>query len=141
MTVLTILGVLLYIAVIVALGSRINAMVYKQYKFDLFDETSIFTYMFAFVIGFFGVISFESALKVNGGDTLNGILMMAIALIIILSHLIYNLKRTPSILVGVGVSVMQLIGYMLITPVILIIFAIAVALVSQTKPVWVINND
>lgn len=75
----------------------------------------------------------------TGSDWLNGAIVMAIGVIILLAVMVNNFLSTPRVCAIAG-SLAQLILYVPITIGAVIIVILFVAWASQTKPVYTING-
>lgn len=134
MTVLAILGVLAVVFAIYMYVMYINKISINKYKYEFFSKSNLFFITIAYALIAFGVNLYYEAIN-NQGDILNGKLLIAIGIIIILFTLYIHIKNT-SFLFGVYYGLIQLIIYI---PAGLISFLIAFfifAWAMETRPVY-----
>lgn len=137
MFVLKVIGVIVSLCLLFLLMFRLNIYTFNKYKYEFFTQTSFGIYMVIYCGIFFGYRSYENALRVNG-DELNGILIIAIALLIFIAVLINNIKST-SFYFGIAFTTVQSLLYIPICIVGFFALLAAVAFFSQTKPVYRVN--
>ena len=133
MLVLKIIGVIVFLFLVYLLMEKLNDYTFKKYTYEFFTETNIGIYM-----AIYGGLFFGRKWYLEGDDPLNGILVIAIALIIFIFVVIRNIKRT-SFLFGFFFSFIQAVLYIPISMVGFLLLIGAIAFFSQTKPVYRIN--
>lgn len=107
-----------------------------HYKFFTMEHSAAMVISYGLI--FFGNGNMQSALR-DHGDALNGALVIAIGVAILIGVIVNNFKKTPKKLALIG-TVLQIILYVPIAIGALIIAAAMVAYFSQTKPVYSINS-
>jgi hypothetical protein len=73
------------------------------------------------------------------GDWLNGAIVMGLGIIILILTIVNNFKKTPRRIAILG-SIVQLLLYIPFTLVAIITIAAALAVASQIKPVYTLND-
>lgn len=106
---------------------------HAHYEFFTMDHSLAMVFSYALI--FFGYHWLQ-----NGNDELNGAIVMGIGILILLWIMINNFIKAPRYFAIIG-SLLQLIFYIPIAIGAVIIVFVMMAWVSQTKPVYVINND
>lgn len=107
-----------------------------RYKFFTMEHSAAMVISYGLI--FFGNSNMQEALK-NHGDALNGALVIAIGVAILIGVIVNNFKKTPKKLAIIG-SIFQLILYVPIAMGAVIIAAVMLAWFSETKPVYNINS-
>lgn len=138
MTVLKIIGVLVFCFCLLILIVYINKKTYTKYKFELFDSDSFFFYLVSFGLCIYGLILYDDAVRSNG-DELNGILLVAFAVIILIKFLYQNIKYT-SFFVGIFLTILQIIIHIPLVIFSLVTFLVALLVLSNIKPVYTVNQ-
>jgi len=138
MTVLYILGTLLVIALIFVLVEKINAFSISNYNYEFFTWGNLFFTTTAYLSIFYGRKWYLSALVTDNGDTLNGVVLIVIGVLMLLGLLITHMKSTNFIF-GFAVGFLQLALYVPASVASVLAFIMAAAWLSETKPVVNLN--
>jgi len=138
MTVLYILGVLLVIAIIFALVGKINDFSESRYNYEFFTWGNLFFTTVAYALMYFGRDWYLSELVLKDGDTLNGVVLIVIGVLMILGLLLTHIKST-NFFFGLIVGLAQLALYIPASVASIFAFFIAAAWLSETKPVVNLN--
>lgn len=138
MTVLTIIGILLAAFIVYVLVDMFNDYTYKKYKYEFFAVESFIAIAISYALLFFGNKWYSSAL-ISAGDTLNGIILISLSIIILLVIIYKNFKQT-SFFIGLVGTIFQMAVYVVLTIVGIFALFIMLAFLAQTKPVYNLNN-
>lgn len=147
MLILKIIGVVLAAAAIFGSLWAFNQHCQKKFSYRFFNSASAFATALAIGLGYGGYNWRESAIT-QGGDPLNGLILMIFGVIVAAVLIYFNFKKT-NVLYGVGGTVIQLIVFSILTYFLLIIGFIAIFLAilfagaigsGAIKPVYVINR-
>lgn len=138
MTVLKIIGVFLLVGLIYFFITKINSFSYKNYKYGFFSSELFFLYCIIYALLFFGYDLYMDAAKVNG-DILNGILLFAFGVILLITRLVLNIKIAKFFL-GLFFTIVQFIIFMPIALGGLIILMVILLIATQVKPVYNVNS-
>ncbi|MGB5868054.1 MAG: hypothetical protein WBG69_09315 [Arcobacteraceae bacterium] len=138
MTVLTILGLvigafILYLSVI-----KFNEYTQEHFRYLFFEMKSFVAIGISYAFLFFGNIWYQNALK-DGGDILNGIILIVIAVIVILALIFRNFYETDFV-TGLFGSLFQLSIYVVCTIVGAYVLFVLFALAVQARPVYSIDS-
>lgn len=136
MFILTLIGILLAALAVYLFIEWFNTYSSKEGKYRFFTAEHTMAFVGSYLMIFFG---YQLMQKQWMGDSLNGAIILAIGVIVLILTLINNFKSTHRSLAIKG-SIAQLILYIPITVVGLLILAAAVAFFAQTKPVYSINS-
>lgn len=136
MFILSILGVLLSAAAVYGFIEWFNTYSHKEGQYKFFSSEHTMAYVASYLLILFGYKMIENHWR---DDSLNGIIVLAIGIIILILTILNNFKSTKRSLAIKG-TLAQVILYVPITVVGLIILAAAVAFFAQTKPVYNINS-
>ena len=117
---------------------EVNEYTMKKYSYEFFNWGNYFASAAGYGFIYFGNNWYTDALK-NGGDLLNGELLVLIGFILIVSVVTYNVKMT-SILIGLTLSIIQLILYIGFAIAGFFILIMAIAFFAQIRPVYSINE-
>jgi len=139
MLVLKILIAIIIVVVLALIIKSINNYTIKKYNYDFFNYGNLILISIAYFGAFFGYKWYINALHTHA-DTLNGILLIGISGIIILSVFIYNIRKT-SFLFGFFIGIIQLLLYIPLSMFVALIILLFIAWASETKPVYVWNNN
>ena len=137
MTVLIIMGLLLVVITIGVIIAMINGYSEKKFDYEFFNWANFAITSVGYCAIFFGNNWYEKALS-SGGDILNGQILIAIGIIIVLWMFINNIRRTDFIF-GTIIGVLQLIIYIPASVVCLLGVIMLLAWASETKPVVNLN--
>ena len=138
MLVLKILGVLLFTWFMYLLIIKINSITYKKYNYELFIGESIFIIGIGYGLSIWGYIWYSNELSANG-DILNGLLVLAIGVLILLVQLYINIKHTK-FFIGIFLTIIQ---FILCIPLLAVLGILLVGLLfaaGAVKPVYNIND-
>lgn len=137
MTVLTILGLLLAIAVVIAVITMVNEYSIKKYHYQFFNWGNLVVVSLGYLSIFYGDSWYDRALK-SSGDVLNGQLLIAIGVIMVVGMFIYHIRRT-GFFFGVFFSIVQFVIYLPTSFLAFFALIILLAWLSDTKPVINLN--
>lgn len=116
---------------------KLNSYTYKKYSYEFFTELSVGMYVVIYCGFYFGWEWYINALTENS-DTLNGILLIVIALCLLIYMIIKNIKNT-SVLFGSLFTLIQMVLMIPISAVALIFLIGLIAFYAQAKPVYNID--
>jgi len=127
MTVITILGILIGLFLIYLLTQKLNNFTCYRYNYELFETGSAIIVSIGYYCLFFGYGMYQEAL-VDGGDVLNGIVLVTLGALLVGLIILQNIKQVdiPS---GLLLSLIQLVIYIGVAFGALIIIFIAAAAV------------
>ena len=138
MTVLKIIGVFLFVGLIYFFITKINSFSYKKYKYGFFSNELFFLYCLIYALLFFGYDLYMDAAKVDG-DILNGILIFAFGVILLIIRLVLNIKIAKFFL-GLFFTIVQ---FFIFIPMALggfVILMIILMIESQIKSIFNVNS-
>ena len=138
---MVVLGIIGFIAALMALYiflEYVNGFTLKGYRYEFFSIAHMLQVIVGYWIIYFGHSIYAKALK-KGADLLNGEVLIAIGVVVVLVVIYKNFKATPFLLALLLTALQLLIAAPLAIGVFLgliLLFAAA----AETKPVYVINN-
>ena len=138
MTVLTIIGVLIVLALLALSIQLANEHSTKVYGYEIFNIGNFIVSVLAYLGIYFGNSWYMDALR-EQGDILNGVLLMGIGIIVLL-WIIYNNIKKSSLIYGLTMSIVTELLYAAATPLVFFAFIMAIAFYSQAKPVYNMND-
>ena len=138
MTVLKIIGIILFMGLIYFIIRKINSYSFRKYNYGFFSNELFFLYCVIYALLFFGYDLYTDAVKVDG-DILNGILIFTFGVILFIVRLILNIK-IAKFFFGVLLTLAQFIIYIPIALGGLIVLIILLLIASQIKPVYNVNS-
>ncbi len=138
MTVLYILGALLVIFIIFVIVGMINDFSESRYNYEFFTWGNLFFTTVAYLSIYFGRKWYLADLIAKNGDTLNGVVLIAIGGLMLLGLLITHMKNT-NIIFGFVVGFIQFALYIPASVMSVLMFIMAAAWLSETKPVVNLN--
>jgi len=138
MTVLSIIGVIVFFIVLYYVLERINIYTLNIYNYEFFKVESFFLYFIIYGLFYFGWDWYSDALKVNG-DILNGLILMIIGFILFILNLIINIKES-SFFMGLLFTLLQTVLYIPIATLGFFILLVAMTFASQVRPVYSLNS-
>lgn len=143
MVVLSIIGGLLALLFLYWMVEKINELSYNKNNYEYFSATTAGFVVVGYYFLFFGYGVYTQAARVVDGDILNGILLMIIGGVLVGVIVISNFINTPkeNIFITLIFTAIQLIIYIGLAYVSIFIILLAFAVLAQTKPVYVLNND
>lgn len=139
MTVLVILGLAIGAYLLYFSAVKFNEYTQKQYRYLFFQMNSFLAIAISYGLLFFGNRWYETALD-KGEDTLNGIILMVIGVIIIIAMIIKNFYETDFI-TGLFGTLFQLSLYVLCTIIGAFVLLVLFAIAAQTRPVYNLNSN
>ncbi len=137
MTVLSIIGIIAAIWFAYISIKNYNINTYEQYRYKFFDWDSYFIIAISYAFMFFGRMNYFEALK-DGGDILNGQVLIGMGILGLAYMLLVNIKST-SIYTGITGTIYQLIVYSVLAVVGIFAMFAAFIFFADTKPVYNIN--
>lgn len=135
MLMLTLITLLIAAATLYRFILWFNSYTRTHIRYEFFTMNHSLAMVFSYALIFFGYNWIQ-----NDNDELNGAIVMGIGIFILLWTMINNFIKAPRLYAIAG-SLMQLIFYIPIAMGAVIIVFVVLAWASQTKPVYVINND
>lgn len=135
MLMLTLITLLVAAAALYKFVLWFNSYTRIHAHYEFFTKDHSLAMVFSYALIFFGYRWVQ-----NGNDELNGMIVIGIGILILISVMINNFIKAPKLYAIAG-SLAQLILYIPIAIGAVIIVFVALAWASQTKPVYVINND
>lgn len=139
MIVLEIIGGLLVLFLLYGATLEIDKYSQKVYAYEFFTTDNLVIAIIGYALLFGGFLWYKDALG-DHGDTLNGIVLMFIGLPFIVALIYKNLKAT-SLIFGTLATIFQLIVFAASTVFILYGVLLLMAWLSDTKPVYEINEE
>lgn len=136
MFILSIIGIVLFASAIYWFIEWFNSYSERKENYRFFSAEHTMAYVSGYLMIVFGKNMIESNWQ---DDPLNGGIILAIGIMIILLTVFNNFKKTGRSLAIKG-SVAQLILYIPITLAAFLIIVAAIAYFSQTKPVYDISH-
>jgi len=138
MLILKIIGILILIGMAYLFIRKINDHTQERYQYDFFNIVNFSLITAGYTLGYLGYSWYNTALT-QGGDQLNGQLLMCFGMILVAVAFYYNSKKVPMDLT-IGLGIAQCILYLPMAYFAVIAIVIAIAWFSQTKPVYSINK-
>ncbi|MDY0050995.1 MAG: hypothetical protein RBR65_00520 [Aliarcobacter sp.] len=138
MTVLKIIGVFLFMWLIYFFIRKINSFSFKKYKYGFFSSELFFLYCLIYALLFFGYILYTDAVKVNS-DILNGILLFAFGVILLIVRLVLNIK-IAKFFFGVLFTIIQFIIFIPFALGGLFVLFLMLLITTHIKPVYNVNS-
>ena len=138
MLVLKIIGVLVGLFLLAMFVSGMNDYTQKKYRYEIFNWYNLAAAGVGYGFMLFGRNWYLEALS-NRGDTLNGMILFAIGVLIIFMVVRNNIKKT-SFKFGLLFSVVQLALYIPASFVAFYGLFMVAAFFAQTRPVYNING-
>jgi len=139
MLILTLIGLLIAAFAIYTFILWFNKYTYHHAQYEFFTKEHSVVIVFSYALIFFGNSWMQTALK-NNDDWLNGAIVLAVGVVLLVGVIINNFKKAPRLYAIAG-SLAQLIFYIPITIGAVIIVAVMMAWLSETKPVYNINSN
>jgi len=140
MFVLTIIGVIALLFGIYALVEKVKKITFDKYGYESFEPSTASVVAVGYYFLYFGWGFFEGALK-NHGDILNGIILMIIGAVLVGIMFLAALKSMQFSFMGFVYVLFEFGIYIPVAFVGLFIVLLLIAALSDTRPVWVVNND
>ena len=137
MLVLKILGAITLLVALYFLAIVINAYTEKRYKYLFLNPVTLATSLSGYVSSFVGYKWYLGALKIHG-DILNGEILIAIGVGLLLWTIYQNLKNTD-FFIGIFFSILQQVLYLVAGAIGLVILFLAFAAFAEAKPVYRID--
>ncbi|MDP3465966.1 MAG: hypothetical protein Q8R86_09385 [Sulfuricurvum sp.] len=138
MLILTLIGLLIAAFAIYTFILWFNKYTYHHAQYEFFTREHSVSMVFSYALMFFGNSWMQTALK-NNDDWLNGAIVLAVGVALLLGVIVNNFKQAPRLYAIAG-SLAQMVFYIPITIGAVIIVAVMVAWFSETKPVYNING-
>ncbi len=139
MVVLTIFGLIGAAVVGWLIVTMINQYTTKKFNYQIFDGGTLVLVTIAYALIYFGFDFYQSALK-NGGDILNGQLMIAIGIVLIVLDIWINIKNT-NFEEGVVLSIVQLLFYVVGAAAIAFLVVIAIGIAGGGRNGYYCDDD
>jgi len=139
MAVLTIIGIIIGLMALYMFIEYLNNFSLRNYRYEFFSVAHFTQIIIGYWMIYFGNSLYTKALKA-GGDLLNGELLMAIGAVAVLIILYKNFMATP-FGVALALSAIQLALSLPLAVGAFFVLLIAIAVLAETKPVYVLNND
>ena len=137
MTMIYILAALAVVVFLLMFVGYINSMSETKFNYSFFTWGNLLYTTVSYVFIYFGKGWYLNELAIKG-DILNGQIVIAIGVIMI-GGLLYNHIKNTTVVFGLAVGVIQLVLYLPAAFMSLIAFFMAVAWLSDTKPVVNLN--
>ncbi|WP_443862928.1 hypothetical protein [Fusobacterium ulcerans] len=142
MLVLKVLGVIAIIIGIISVVGILNQKCMEKFQVPLFSKGTAGGIFIAAICLFAGMLWYQEALK-SKGDTLNGIVLLALGGIITIGILISSYRKTD-IIFGTLAAVIHIFLLVLMTyigvPLFIIYIIGTLILIFSSKPVYVVNK-
>ena len=137
MLILKILGSVALLFILYLLAVKINEFTAKRHGYLFLNKTTLTTSLSGYVSCFFGYTWYMDALQKHG-DILNGEILMAVGVGLLLWTLYSNIKNTD-IVVGFLFRFVQQALYLVAGAVGLVILLLMFAMFAEAKPVYRID--
>jgi len=135
MLMLTLIGYLIVAVVVYGFIQWFNNYTRIQVRYEFFTMNHSVAMVLSYALIFFGYNWIQ-----NGDDVLNGVIVIGIGILILIRVMMNNFAKTPRLYAIAG-SLAQLIFYIPIAIGAVIIVFVMMTWASQTKPVYVMNDD
>jgi len=135
MLMLTLITLLLAAAAMYTFIQWFNTYTRTHARYEFFTMEHSVGMVFSYALIYFG-----NRWMQTGDDWLNGAIVIGIGMLVLIGVVINNFTKTPRLFAIAG-SLAQLILYIPIAIGAVIIVVVMLAWFSETKPVYVINND
>lgn len=135
MLMLTLIGYLITAVVVYWFIQWFNNYTRIQVRYEFFTMNHSVAMVLSYALIFFGYNWIQ-----NGDDGLNGVIVIGIGILILIRVMMNNFAKTPRLYAIAG-SLAQLIFYIPIAIGAVIIIFVMMTWTSQTKPVYVMNDD
>ena len=139
MFVLKTIAVLVLLVLLYKGITTLNNKVYAKFKYDFFDQSLFILAFGSNLLLYFGHSWYLESLK-TGIGILNGQVLMGIGAFGLLLLVALNIQKT-NLLIGLIGSLIQIFLFMIASFFTVFILMAAALWLSETKPVYVINND
>ncbi len=116
----------------------LNEKVIRKFNYDFFDQGNFIIAFISNLFIYFGREWYIEALE-KSGDILNGIILMGIGGVGLLLLVIINIRQT-NFLVGLIGSVIQIALFAIGSYFVFFFILIAIAFLSNTRPVYNLND-
>lgn len=143
MTVLTIIGIAIFAILLYWLTLYIDEISQKRfnnYRFFSNDAITICVVGYYFILAAFFFYPELFEITSIDGDTLNGIILFVIGVLILIYNIYKNVVNTD-FFYGIIFTAIQMFVSVFVAFVFLVIVAILFVLLSETKPVYNINEN
>ena len=140
MFVLKIIGVIALLLGVYALVERVKEITFDKYGYKSFEPATAAVVAIGYYFLYFGWDFFAEALKYHG-DILNGIILMIIGVVLVGIMFLAALKSMEFSFMGFVYALFEFGIYIPVAFVGLFIVLLLIAALSDTRPVWVVNND
>ena len=117
---------------------KLNEETWRKYGFKIFHVRSFAISIVGYILTTIGIMWYKKALRLDE-DILNGGILAFVGISLILYVVIKNIQRT-SLFRGIWLSIVQAIVYLFLGYIGFYYIVIAIALISQIRPVYVVNN-
>ncbi|MCD6433867.1 MAG: hypothetical protein J7L21_07480 [Sulfurimonas sp.] len=137
MTVLFILGLIAVAVALFMMVSWINTYSQRHYNYEFFNIGSFIIIAIGYGLAWYGWTWFNEAVDA-GGDILNGQILVGIGVMLVSGVFLSNIRNT-SLAFGFFAGMFQLVLFVPLSVAAAFAFIVAVAWMSETKPVYNIN--
>jgi len=138
MLILTLIGLLIVAFAIYTFILWFNKYTYHHAQYEFFTQEHSVAMVFSYGLMFFGNSWMQTALE-DKGDWLNGAIVLGIGVALLVGVIINNFIQAPRVYAIAG-SLAQIIFYIPISIGAVIIVVVMLAWLSETKPVYNIND-
>lgn len=135
MIVLTIIGVVLAALFVYIFIISINEFTLKRFNYEFFSWGNYVATGFGYGFLIFGFNWYERVYISGVGDLLNGQILLLLGLLIILIVIYINIKNT-TLFLGLLLSFIQLLIYVVLVAMGLIVLFFIMAFFAQARPVY-----
>lgn len=139
MLVLSIIGAIVAIILVYMFVTKVNSYTMKKYDYEFFNFITYGISAAGYVLIYYGHQWYQNAIA-DHSDSLNGVLIMLIGIVMISLIIYINFKNTP-VKLSLMLTPVQQILYAALAVVGFMALVLGIAYLMQTKPVYQINND
>ncbi len=137
MLILEILGVLLALFILFITLKWVNQFTTMHYSYLFINKEMLISSLIGYAGLIAGYLWYMSALK-EGGDTLNGLIIIGVGVLALLWTLYSNMNNT-NIIIGILLTPLQQMGYLVVAAGGAVVLAFIVVLAFEAKPVYRID--
>ena len=138
MVVLTIIGLIVGLMALYIFIEYLNSFSMSRYSYEFFSIAHFIQVIIGYWISYFGNSLYTKALR-GGGDLLNGQLLISIGVVVVMLVIYKNFKTVP-FHIALAFTFLQLALSLPLAVGAFFILIIGVAVLAETKPVYVLNN-
>lgn len=138
MIVLAIVGFIIVTMGLYIFFEYLNDLIQRRYGYEFYSIGNLIQVIIAYWLMYFGDKLYMKALKVDG-DPLNGGLLLAIGVVMVIIVIYKNFKAVP-FFEALIFTILELLICIPLSVGVLFALLILMAALAETKPVYVLNN-